>query len=91
MQMQRTDEFVLIHIDSPARTHHRDQKQSFYKEVARLLQEREKIEPDNVMIVLAENDLADWSFGRGEAQYVLNHPHPANKGIPLSDTNKPAS
>jgi len=75
MQMQRTDEFVLIHI-TLRRGRTTETKQSFYKEVARLLQEREKIEPDNVMIVLAENDLADWSFGRGEAQYVLNPPAP---------------
>jgi 4-oxalocrotonate tautomerase len=27
-----------------------------------------------VMIVLRGNELDDWSFGRGEAQYVLNPP-----------------
>ena len=75
MQMQRTDDFVLIHI-TLRRGRSVETKQSFYKEVARLVQERAKIEPDNVMIVLAENDLADWSFGRGEAQYILNPPAP---------------
>jgi 4-oxalocrotonate tautomerase len=75
MQMQRTEDFVLIHI-TLRRGRSVETKQSFYKEVARLVQERAKIEPDNVMIVLAENDLADWSFGRGEAQYVLNPPAP---------------
>jgi 4-oxalocrotonate tautomerase len=75
MQMQRTNDFVLIHI-TLRRGRTVETKQSFYKEVARLVQERAKIEPDNVMIVLAENDLADWSFGRGEAQYVLNPPAP---------------
>jgi hypothetical protein len=26
------------------------------------------------MIVLTENNLEDWSFGKGEAHYVLNPP-----------------
>lgn len=73
MNMQRTTGFVLVHVTL---RHGRsvETKQSFYKEVAKLLQERANIAPDNAMVVLTENDLADWSFGRGEAQYVLNPP-----------------
>ena len=51
-----------------------EKKQALYREIAKLFRERAEIAPDNVMIVLAENDLDDWSFGRGEAQYVLNPP-----------------
>ncbi|NYF78924.1 tautomerase family protein [Granulicella arctica] len=75
MRVHRTDDFVLIHV-TLRRGRSVETKQSFYKEVARLLQERAKIDPDNVMIVLTENELADWSFGRGEAQYILNPPVP---------------
>ena len=73
MGMQRTNNFVLVHA-TIRRGRSTEIKQAFYKETARLLHERASIEPDNVMIVISENDLSDWSFGRGEAQYVLNPP-----------------
>jgi 4-oxalocrotonate tautomerase len=73
MGMHRTDGFVLIHA-TIRRGRSTEVKQAFYKETARLLHERASIELDNIMIVVSENDLADWSFGRGEAQYVLNPP-----------------
>ena len=73
MGMQRTNNFVLVHA-TIRRGRTTEIKQAFYAEVAGLLNERAAIEPDNVMIVLSENDSADWSFGRGEAQYVLNPP-----------------
>jgi hypothetical protein len=28
------------------------------------------VRPEDLLIVLHENDLADWSFGNGVAQYV---------------------
>ena len=73
MGMHRTDGFVLVHA-TIRRGSSTEIKQAFYKETARLLHERVSIDPDNIMIVVSENDLADWSFGRGEAQYVLNPP-----------------
>ena len=73
MGMQRTEDFVLIHVTlRGGRT--TKAKQNFYRETARLLGERSTILPDDVMIVLSPNGLDDWSFGRGEAQYVLNPP-----------------
>jgi phenylpyruvate tautomerase PptA (4-oxalocrotonate tautomerase family) len=78
MGMQRTEEFVLIHVTLRA-GRSVEAKQSFYSEVARLLEERAGIRPDDVMIVLSPNALDDWSFGRGEAQYVLNPPPGAAK------------
>ena len=73
MQMHRTSDFVLVHV-TLRRGRSTETKQSFYKEAARLLAVRANIAPDNIMVVLTENDLADWSFGRGEAQYLLNPP-----------------
>jgi 4-oxalocrotonate tautomerase len=76
MGMQRTEDFVLINVTLRA-GRSVEVKQNFYREVARLLEQRAAIAPDNVMIVLTPNGLEDWSFGRGEAQYVLNPPTPA--------------
>ena len=73
MQMQRTSDFVLVHV-TLRRGRSVETKQSFYKEAARLLRVRANIAPDNIMVVLTENELADWSFGRGEAQYLVNPP-----------------
>lgn len=73
MQMQRTSDFVLVHV-TLRRGRSVETKQSFYKEAARLLRVRANIAPDNLMVVLTENELADWSFGRGEAQYLVNPP-----------------
>ena len=73
MDMNRTSNFVLVHV-TLRRGRSTEVKQAFYKETSRLLHERASIDPASIMIVLSENDLADWSFGRGEAQYVLNPP-----------------
>jgi phenylpyruvate tautomerase PptA (4-oxalocrotonate tautomerase family) len=75
MGMNRTNNFVLVHA-TIRRGRSTETKQAFYKETSRLLHERASIDPDNLMIVVSENDFADWSFGRGEAQYVLNPPPP---------------
>ena len=75
MKMQRTNDFLIVHV-TLRQGRSTEIKQSFYKKVAELLNERANVDPDNVMIVLTENGLEDWSFGRGEAQYVLNPPAP---------------
>lgn len=73
MGMKRTDEFAVVQI-TLRRGRSTEKKQALYREIAALFEQRAAIVPDNVMIVLTENDLDDWSFGRGEAQYVLNPP-----------------
>jgi 4-oxalocrotonate tautomerase len=73
MGVERGLGFVLIHV-TLRKGRSPEVKQAFYAEVARLLGERASILPDDIMIVLSENDLADWSFGRGEAQYLLHPP-----------------
>ena len=76
--MNRTEDFVLIHITlSRGRTV--EQKQALYARIAESLHESAKIPPDDVMIVLTENNFEDWSFGKGQAQYVLNPPAWARK------------
>jgi 4-oxalocrotonate tautomerase len=78
MGMQRTEDFVLVHI-TLRKGRSTEKKQALYAEIARLLGERAAIPADDVMVVLSENELDDWSFGRGEAQYVLNPPAQTKK------------
>ena len=76
--LQRSAKFVLIHITlSRGRTV--EQKQALYARIAERLHESAMILPDDVMIVLSENNFEDWSFGKGQAQYVLNPPAWARK------------
>jgi phenylpyruvate tautomerase PptA (4-oxalocrotonate tautomerase family) len=69
LNIQRTDDILFIHVLlRKGRT--TETKQAFYRRTAELLQERTGLQPEDVLIALTENDLADWSFGNGIAQYV---------------------
>jgi phenylpyruvate tautomerase PptA (4-oxalocrotonate tautomerase family) len=73
MAVQRSGDFALIHI-TLRRGRSTETKQALYRRIAQLAKEHAGVEPDDVMIVLSENEAADWSFGKGEAQYVPNQP-----------------
>src|SRR5215467_14073245 len=74
MGMERSEGgFVLIQIFL-SRGRSTEAKQALYRRIAERLAASPGIRPDDVMIVLTEVGLEDWSFGRGEAQYVLNPP-----------------
>jgi phenylpyruvate tautomerase PptA (4-oxalocrotonate tautomerase family) len=47
-----------------------DKKKALYRAIAGNLHDRLGVRREDVMIVLTENELIDWSFGNGEAQYV---------------------
>jgi tautomerase-like protein len=49
------------------------QKRAFYRALANHAT-RAGVEPRNLLVTLTENELADWSFGNGEAQYLDNPP-----------------
>lgn len=73
MGMQRSADFVLVQVFlSRGRT--TETKQALYRSIVQRLAKSPGIRPDDVMIVLTEVGLDDWSFGRGEAQYVLDPP-----------------
>jgi 4-oxalocrotonate tautomerase len=73
MGVNRSDRFILVHIFlSSGRTV--AQKQALFAKVASKVYDAVGVSTDDVMTVLTENTLADWSFGKGEAQYVLNPP-----------------
>jgi phenylpyruvate tautomerase PptA (4-oxalocrotonate tautomerase family) len=47
-----------------------EMKQALYRRIVANLAEQPGLRPEDVLICLVENELADWSFGHGEAQYV---------------------
>jgi phenylpyruvate tautomerase PptA (4-oxalocrotonate tautomerase family) len=51
-----------------------DRKQALYRRITELAITYAGVEPRNVMIVIHENDLPDWSFGNGIAQYAIAPP-----------------
>ncbi|WP_420236940.1 tautomerase family protein [Telmatobacter bradus] len=71
--MQRTERFVLVQIFL-SKGREVEQKQALYAQIAERLRKVVGIAPDDVMIALTENSHVDWSFGKGEAQYVLSPP-----------------
>ena len=47
-----------------------EMKQALYRRIVANLAADPGLRPEDVLICLLENDLADWSFGGGVAQYV---------------------
>ena len=45
-------------------------KKALYRRIAERLFANPGIPEEDILIVLTENDAADWSFGMGEAQYA---------------------
>ncbi|HWT97958.1 MAG TPA: tautomerase family protein [Terriglobales bacterium] len=73
--IHRSDEAVFIQVFL---RHGRStaMKQDFYRRVAEKLTVSPGLPANDVLIVLTENGLDDWSFGQGRAQYVENPPRP---------------
>ncbi|HJV37370.1 MAG TPA: tautomerase family protein [Geothrix sp.] len=67
--IDRSPEWVAIQITlRKGRTV--EMKQALYRRIVENLARNPGLRPEDVMICLVENELADWSFGKGEAQYV---------------------
>ena len=47
-----------------------EMKQALYREIAMRMSATGLVRAEDLLIVLHENDLADWSFGDGAAQYL---------------------
>jgi phenylpyruvate tautomerase PptA (4-oxalocrotonate tautomerase family) len=47
-----------------------EKKQALYREIAQRMSATGLVRAEDVLIVLKENDTADWSFGGGVAQYI---------------------
>lgn len=67
--IERTPDWVAIQITlRKGRTV--EMKQALYRRIVENLAKAPGLRPEDVLICLVENDLADWSFGMGVAQYV---------------------
>jgi phenylpyruvate tautomerase PptA (4-oxalocrotonate tautomerase family) len=67
--VERTPEWVAIQI-TLRKGRAVEMKQALYRRIVENLAKDPGLRPEDVMICLVENELADWSFGKGEAQYV---------------------
>jgi phenylpyruvate tautomerase PptA (4-oxalocrotonate tautomerase family) len=65
----RTDKLVVMQIASQGRR--ATQKQAFYAKVAELFEERGIAGRDDLIISMIDNTPADWSLGRGRAQFIV--------------------
>lgn len=70
LDVERSDRFILVHVTlsagrSPVA------KQAFYARLSEFLVQRIGLRPQDLAVVLSENERHDWSFGNGEASYVV--------------------
>ena len=70
LNVERTDEIVFIEVVLSA-GRSTEQKRAFYARLTELLQENPGVRPQDVTIHFVENTREDWSFGNGEAQYLV--------------------
>ncbi|WP_137924173.1 tautomerase family protein [Cupriavidus sp. 2SB] len=66
--MTRTQNALLLAVVTRPRP--QAQKVRFYELLSRYLHEQCGISPDDLVVSLVENADADWSFGRGRAQFL---------------------
>jgi 4-oxalocrotonate tautomerase len=70
LDIERSDQFVMVRVTlSAGRT--TEAKSAFYRRLAELLAERIGLRSEDLAIILVENERTDWSFGRGQASYVV--------------------
>lgn len=70
LDIDRSNDVVLIQVFlSAGRT--TELKQAFYARIAAQVRENPGLRPEDLVISLVENNRPDWSFGNGEAQYVV--------------------
>ena len=73
--VQRSDDLVFIQVSLSAGRSN-DQKRAFYRRAVELLRNQPGLRPEDVFISLVEvgkdpeTSRANWSFGKGEAQYL---------------------
>jgi 4-oxalocrotonate tautomerase len=70
LDIERSDQLVMIRVTlSAGRTV--EAKSAFYQRLAELLAERIGLRTEDLAVILVENERADWSFGRGQASYLV--------------------
>jgi malonate semialdehyde decarboxylase len=61
---------MVEHLNVPQRDRFQA-KSAFYARLAELLAERIELRSEDLAVILVENERTDWSFGRGQASYVV--------------------
>ena len=67
--VKRTDRVVFVKITLSA-GRKPQQKRKLYKRITEILAESPGLPPEDLVINLVETSWENWSFGRGEAQYM---------------------
>lgn len=70
LDVERSDRFVMVRITLSA-GRSAEAKSAFYARLAALLTDVAGLRPEDLAVVLVENERTDWSFGRGEASYLV--------------------
>ena len=65
----RSDDFVAVRV-TLRRGRSLEKKRALYRAITDEAFAALGIRPEDVLVVLSENDATDWSFGNGEAQYA---------------------
>jgi phenylpyruvate tautomerase PptA (4-oxalocrotonate tautomerase family) len=81
LDVARSDDTVFVEI-SLRRGRPDTLKQAFYRRVVENLAANPGLRSEDVAIVLTENNDADWSFGKGEAQLLGAGAPPIRTTIP---------
>lgn len=69
LDIPRTDKIVMLQVTSRPRSE--EMKVAFYRLLTEKLEARCGIKPTDVMVDIIVNSDADWSFGRGRAQFLV--------------------
>jgi phenylpyruvate tautomerase PptA (4-oxalocrotonate tautomerase family) len=69
LDIERSDRFVCVQVTlSAGRT--QEAKKAFYARLVELLGDQVSLRPEDLAVILVENEREDWSFGRGQASYL---------------------
>ncbi|HLN77826.1 MAG TPA: tautomerase family protein [Nocardioidaceae bacterium] len=66
--IDRSDKVVLVQVFQQGRSE--AQKKALYASLARRLHEEVGLRPEDLVVSVSENTIADWSFGFGVAQFL---------------------
>lgn len=66
--LERSDGVVVLQIVQQGRS--QDQKVAAYEQLAKRLEAECRVRPEDLIVSVTTNERADWSFGRGCAQFL---------------------
>ncbi|MDN6555158.1 MAG: tautomerase family protein [Acidipropionibacterium jensenii] len=75
----RSQNLTIVRVISKTRPE--NAKQRLYARIAENLHERVGLDGDDLVVSIVENGAADWSFGRGHAQFLTGELPDNNPGL----------